>query len=68
MPLLYLLLCRDFDIFRLCQTVAVHEDELWDSTDTITWILIAVNLRHNDLEGEGISPSRFVNCKVIGFR
>ncbi|KAM5543339.1 hypothetical protein V8D89_003213 [Ganoderma adspersum] len=49
-PLLWLLLCRHFEIFRLCQHTIIHKDELWDSADTILWILDAVNERHHDLE------------------
>ncbi|PIL33838.1 hypothetical protein GSI_03544 [Ganoderma sinense ZZ0214-1] len=49
-PLLWLLLSRDFEIFRLCQHTVIHKDELWDSADTILWVLDAVSDRHNDLE------------------
>ncbi|KAI0331154.1 hypothetical protein GY45DRAFT_1276344 [Cubamyces sp. BRFM 1775] len=49
-PLLYLLLKRDFEIFRLCQKMIIHKDELWDAADTITWVFDAVVYRHNDLE------------------
>ncbi|KAI0644525.1 hypothetical protein C8Q79DRAFT_777894 [Trametes meyenii] len=49
-PLLYLLLKRDFEIFRLCRKMVVHKDELWDSGDTIVWVFDAVDFRHNDLE------------------
>lgn len=51
-PLLYLLLCRDFEIFRLARTNIIHKDELWDSADTIDWLLVAVEYRHNDVESE----------------
>ncbi|KAH9894903.1 hypothetical protein C8Q73DRAFT_644952 [Cubamyces lactineus] len=49
-PLLYLLLKRDFEIFRLCQKMIIHKDELWDAADTIVWVFDAVAYRHNDLE------------------
>ncbi|KAI0666566.1 hypothetical protein C8Q78DRAFT_1107669 [Trametes maxima] len=49
-PLLYLLLKRDFEIFRICRKMVVHKDELWDSGDTIVWVFDAVDFRHNDLE------------------
>ena len=67
MPLLYLLLCRDFDIFRLCQKVVVHKDELWDSADTILYVFDAVNLRHNDLEGEIRSSFCRANTEGLKF-
>ena len=50
-PLLWLLLRRDFEIFRLCRTTVIHKDELWDSADTLLWIFDAVTDRHKDLEG-----------------
>ncbi|KAI0766852.1 hypothetical protein BD413DRAFT_141493 [Trametes elegans] len=49
-PLLYLLLKRDFEIFRLCRKMVIHKDELWDSADTIVWVFDAVVYRHDDLE------------------
>ncbi|KAI0353281.1 hypothetical protein OH77DRAFT_1407600 [Trametes cingulata] len=49
-PLLYLLLKRDYEIMRLARTVIIHKDELWDSTDTIQWVLRAVTDRQLDLE------------------
>ncbi|TBU55048.1 hypothetical protein BD310DRAFT_934540 [Dichomitus squalens] len=48
-PLLWLLLHRDFEIFRLCRTTVIHKDELWDSADTIVWVFDAITDRHNDL-------------------
>ncbi|KAJ7584970.1 hypothetical protein C8J56DRAFT_139201 [Mycena floridula] len=45
MPLLYLLLKRHLDIFRLAQKRNLHADELWDAADTIQWVLKAVNAR-----------------------
>ena len=50
-PLLWLLLRRDFEIFRLCRTTVIHKDELWDSADTLLWVFDAVTDRHKDLEG-----------------
>ncbi|KAI0325467.1 hypothetical protein GY45DRAFT_1348843 [Cubamyces sp. BRFM 1775] len=49
-PLLYLLLKRDFEIFRICQNMVIHRDELWDAAETIMWVFDAVNYHHNDLE------------------
>ncbi|KAI0633741.1 hypothetical protein C8Q77DRAFT_1157905 [Trametes polyzona] len=49
-PLLYLLLKRDLEIFRLCRKMVVHKDELWDSADTMVWVFDAVDFRQNDLE------------------
>ncbi|KAI0708178.1 hypothetical protein C8T65DRAFT_211601 [Cerioporus squamosus] len=48
-PLLYLLLHRDFEIFRVCRTKVIHKDELWDSSDTILYVLDAVIDRYYDL-------------------
>jgi hypothetical protein len=31
LPVMYLLLERHFEIFRVCQTLAVSPDELWDA-------------------------------------
>ena len=56
MPLLYLLLKRDFEIFRICCSKDIHPDELWDSADTIVWTFDAIWLRHNDLEGRRRTP------------
>ena len=55
-PLLWLLLRRDFEIFRLCRTTVIHKDELWDSADTLLWLFDAVTDRHDDLQGT------FRNC------
>ncbi|KAI8969692.1 hypothetical protein BD414DRAFT_518441 [Trametes punicea] len=49
-PLLYLLLKRDYEIMRLARTVVIHKDELWDSTDTLKWVLRAVKDRYTNLE------------------
>ncbi|KAM5533055.1 hypothetical protein V8D89_013270 [Ganoderma adspersum] len=40
-PLMWLLLRRDFEIFRLCRHTVIHKDELWDSADTILWVIDA---------------------------
>ncbi|KAJ7115464.1 hypothetical protein C8R44DRAFT_880758 [Mycena epipterygia] len=48
LPLIYLLLERHFEIFRVCQTSrkhAVHPDELDDAADTLGWVFDAVNIR-----------------------
>ncbi|KAM5530344.1 hypothetical protein V8D89_015985 [Ganoderma adspersum] len=49
-PLLWLLLKRDFEIFRICRHTVIHQDELWDSADTIGWVFKAVQERHDNLE------------------
>ncbi|CDO75523.1 hypothetical protein BN946_scf184871.g4 [Trametes cinnabarina] len=49
-PLLYLLLKRDFELFRLAQRRILHKEELLDSADTIVWVFDAVDYRHGDLE------------------
>ncbi|KAH9942449.1 uncharacterized protein BXZ73DRAFT_88023 [Epithele typhae] len=35
MPLLYLLLSKDWEIFQLCRTTVIHKDELFDAADTM---------------------------------
>ncbi|KAJ6610468.1 hypothetical protein B0H10DRAFT_411247 [Mycena sp. CBHHK59/15] len=50
LPLIYLLLERHFEIFRLCQTRTVHPDELWDAADTLQWVFDAVNDRFTLLQ------------------
>lgn len=50
MILLYLLLERDFEIFRLARNTILHKDELWDSANTLEWVYHAVDDRHHDLE------------------
>ena len=49
--LLYLLLKRDFEIFRLARSTVLHKDELWDSGNTLEWVFCAVRDRLNDLTG-----------------
>ncbi|KAJ7326377.1 hypothetical protein DFH08DRAFT_941029 [Mycena albidolilacea] len=38
LPVMYLLLERHFEIFRVCQTLAVSPDELWDAGDTLLYV------------------------------
>ncbi|KAJ6511394.1 hypothetical protein C8R47DRAFT_732752 [Mycena vitilis] len=45
LPVLYLLLERHFEIFRVAQTRTLHADELWDAADTVQWVFDAVNAR-----------------------
>ena len=52
MPLLYLLLRRDFEIFRICRNNIVKEDELDDSALSLLTVFDAVDERHDDLAGE----------------
>jgi len=39
LPLLYLILERHFEIFRVAQSKKLHHDELWDAVDTIFRVL-----------------------------
>ncbi|KAJ7228211.1 hypothetical protein GGX14DRAFT_346568 [Mycena pura] len=50
LPLIYLFLERDFQIFRACQTKVIHPDELWDAADTIGWVVLAARNRVDLLE------------------
>ena len=52
MPLLYLLLRRDFEIFRICRNNIIKEDELDDSALSLLTVFDAVDERHDDLAGE----------------
>ena len=61
-PLLWLLLRRDFEIFRLCRNTVIHKDELWDSADTIVWVFDAINQRHDDLQGV---PRNYVQTGTV---
>ncbi|KAF7292835.1 VPS13 domain-containing protein [Mycena indigotica] len=45
LPMIYLLLEKHLEIFRVCQTRVVHADELWDAADTVSWVLGAVATR-----------------------
>ncbi|KAM5533024.1 hypothetical protein V8D89_013292 [Ganoderma adspersum] len=49
-PLLWLLLRRDFGIFRQCRNTVIPKDELWQSANTIASVFRAVSERHSDLE------------------
>ncbi|KAJ7481705.1 hypothetical protein FB451DRAFT_135256 [Mycena latifolia] len=49
-PLIYLLLKRDFEIFRICQKKVIHPDELWDAADTVGWVVSAAKERADLLE------------------
>ncbi|KAJ7129233.1 hypothetical protein C8R44DRAFT_776236 [Mycena epipterygia] len=50
LPLIYLLLERDFQIVRACQTKIIHPDELWDAGDTMNWVIVAARERVDLLE------------------
>ncbi|KAF7376029.1 hypothetical protein MSAN_00017700 [Mycena sanguinolenta] len=45
LPMIYLLLRRDFEIFRICQKKVIHTEELWDAADTIGWVISAAEER-----------------------
>ncbi|KAJ7262295.1 hypothetical protein B0H12DRAFT_1105150 [Mycena haematopus] len=45
LPMIYLLLKRDFEIFRICQKKVIHTEELWDAADTIGWLVSAAQER-----------------------
>ncbi|PSS05479.1 hypothetical protein PHLCEN_2v3761 [Hermanssonia centrifuga] len=48
-PLIYLLLKRDIEVFRIARTKVLHKEELLDSADSVLWVLKAVNYRYLDL-------------------
>ncbi|KAJ7628581.1 hypothetical protein FB45DRAFT_1079676 [Roridomyces roridus] len=45
LPLIYLLLERHFEIFRVAQTRRLHNDELWDAVDTLQYVFDSVQTR-----------------------
>ncbi|KAJ7846349.1 hypothetical protein B0H14DRAFT_934544 [Mycena olivaceomarginata] len=49
LPVMYLILERHFEVFRLCQTLAVSPDELWDAGDTLHYIFDLLHDRLNTL-------------------
>ncbi|CAL1709434.1 unnamed protein product [Somion occarium] len=49
LPLVYLLLKRDLEIFRVAQYKVIHKDELWDATENLLCVFDAVVLRVTDL-------------------
>ena len=51
LPLLYLLLKRDFEIMRLARTHHLSADELRDSMCTVDQVMKAVSDRHKNLVG-----------------
>ena len=52
MTLLYLLLRRDMEIFRICRNTVIDEEELEDSALSLLSVFDAVDERHDDLAGE----------------
>ncbi|KAJ6593779.1 hypothetical protein B0H19DRAFT_34811 [Mycena capillaripes] len=50
LPMIYLLLKRDFEIFRVAQKKVLHPDELWDAADTLGWVVSAAQERVDLLE------------------
>lgn len=50
-PLVYLLLCRDYEILCVARNRVLHEDELPDAADSLEHVFDAVQDRHDDLEG-----------------
>ncbi|CAL1709515.1 unnamed protein product [Somion occarium] len=49
LALIYLLLDRDLKLFRIAQTKILHEDELWDSADSLLWVTDSAVIRVHDL-------------------
>ncbi|KAJ7597218.1 hypothetical protein C8J56DRAFT_1021519 [Mycena floridula] len=50
LPLIYLLLKRHFEIFRVAQKRILHPDELWDAADTMEWVFKAIDERVETLQ------------------
>ena len=51
LPIMYLLLSRDLDVFRVAQDQVLDEEELDDASSSFWWILDAAEARTNDLKG-----------------
>lgn len=56
LPLIYLLMKRDLQLFRMATKVKLGEDELWDSADSIVWVQRAVEYRVEDLQSTCHGP------------
>lgn len=51
MPLIYLLLSRHLEIFQICRTAIVDDNELWGAGISIEYVFDAVDLRLGELKG-----------------
>ena len=51
MPMMYLLLSRHLQLFRVAQTQILADDELSDAADSFVWINDAMEYRVQDLKG-----------------
>ena len=51
MPLLFLLLRRDFEIFLIARNNIINEQELEDSAVSLLSVFDSVDERHDDLAG-----------------
>ncbi|THH29238.1 hypothetical protein EUX98_g4953 [Antrodiella citrinella] len=49
LPIMYLLLSRDFKLFKVAQAKILHDEELWDAADSLMWVHDAVIYRVQDL-------------------
>ncbi|KAK7678018.1 hypothetical protein QCA50_018958 [Cerrena zonata] len=49
LPLIYSLMERDFEIFRIAQYKVIHVDELWDAVDNLLYVFSAIATRVQDL-------------------
>ncbi|KAH8102306.1 hypothetical protein BXZ70DRAFT_891052, partial [Cristinia sonorae] len=49
LPLIWILLRRDLQIFRVASHFVLNPDELWDSADSLIWIQRAIEFRVEDL-------------------
>lgn len=56
MPLMYLLLSRHLQVFAVCRTVEVDDNELWDAGRSMERMFSAVNIRHDELQGSVQHP------------
>lgn len=50
--MIYLILARDLKLFRIGQTKVLHDEELWDSADSLMWIHDCALYRVQDLTGK----------------
>ncbi|THH29709.1 hypothetical protein EUX98_g4473 [Antrodiella citrinella] len=49
LPLVYLLLKRELQIFRMATRIQLHRDEIWDCADSHFWIQRSIEFRVDDL-------------------
>ena len=63
MPLLFLLLRRDFEIYLIARNNIINEQELEDSAMSLLSVFDAIDERHDDLAGSCVLATVHLECK-----